>query len=259
MTSAPARPLPPVESNVRPLPVRSPVRRTAAALLGAALALTAACAGARPEHAGHAAHAASGPTAHAVPRAAVAPAARDAGDTDYSLYDLPAAWRDQRGAEVRLPSLAGTVRVVAMVYTRCAATCPLIVADLKRIEASIPAARRDAVGFVLVSLDPERDTPDRMARWAERTALDPARWTLLAGDAGAVRELAAVLGVRYQPAGAGGDEVVHTNVITVLDPTGAVVHQQVGLGAATRGTVDAVRALLDRPAAAPAGPGAGSR
>ena len=173
---------------------------------------------------------------------AVAAPAAPAGDA-YSLYDLPSVWRDQRGAEVRLPSLAGKVRVVAMVYTSCQATCPLIVGDLKRIEASIPAARRDDVGFVLVSLDPERDTPGRLAEWAARTQLDPARWTLLAGDADAVRELAAVLAVRYQPTA--GGELAHSNAIAVLDAAGAVAHQQVGLGAAAKGTADAVGRLLN--------------
>ncbi|MDF1501377.1 SCO family protein [Roseisolibacter sp. H3M3-2] len=164
----------------------------------------------------------------------------------YSLYDLPSTWRDQDGAALRLASLAGRPRVVAMVYTNCHATCPLIVADLKRVEASLPAARRDAVGFVLVSLDPERDTPGRLAEWAARTQLEPARWTLLNGDADAVREVAAALGVRYQPEAdaEGGGELAHTNVITVLDADGAPVHQQVGLGAAAAGTVDAVRRLL---------------
>ena len=160
----------------------------------------------------------------------------------YSLYDLPSAWRDQRGTELRLPALAGRVRILAMVYTSCHATCPLIVADLKRIEASLPAARRDDVGFVLVSLDPERDTPGRLAEWAVRTRLDPARWTLLAGSADAVREIAAALGVRYQPAA--DQEMAHTNVITVLDATGAVVHQQLGLGAETSGTIAAVQQAL---------------
>ena len=166
----------------------------------------------------------------------------DTADERWSLYDLPSAWRDQTGAALRLPALAGKVRVVAMVYTSCHATCPLIVADLKRIEASIPAARRDAVGFVLVSLDPERDTPGRLAEWAARTQLDPSRWTLLAGDDGAVRELSAALGVRYQAQADG--EVAHTNAITVLDAAGAVAHQQPGLGDPAGATVAAVRHLL---------------
>ena len=196
------------------------------------------------------ASACAGREAHAARASDSTRPAAEAAEGGYSLYDLPSAWRDQRGAAVRLPSLAGRVRVVAMVYTSCHATCPLIVGDLKRIEASLPADRRDDVGFVLVSLDPARDTPGRLAEWAERTRLDPARWTLLNGDADAVRELAAALGVRYQPqarAGGGpdgGTDLAHTNVITVLDAAGAVAHQQLGLGAVAAGTVDAVRGLL---------------
>jgi protein SCO1 len=203
---------------------RAALRTVALATLAAALA---AC-GPNASRASHAAH-----TAPATPAAAP-----DA----FSLYDLPSVWHDQTGAELRLPALAGKVRVVALVYTSCQATCPLIVGDLKRIETSLPAARRDDVGFVLVSLDPARDTPGRLAAWAARTGLDPARWTLLNGDADAVRELAATLAVRYQPQANG--ELAHTNAITVLDRAGAIAFQQVGLGAAARGTVDAVAGLL---------------
>jgi protein SCO1/2 len=160
--------------------------------------------------------------------------------SDYSLYDLPSVWRDQRGDSVRLADLAGRVRVVAMIYTSCTATCPLIVADLKAIEAALPPERRDGVGFVLVSIDPERDTPGRLAEWARQTRLDPARWTLLAGDDAAVRELAASIDVRYQAQPDG--ELAHTNGVTVLDRTGAIAHRQVGLGD-TRRTIDAVLAL----------------
>lgn len=215
------------------------MRRLPAALPLVLALLGAACAGQRGTSGDTARGAHDGHAAAAAPVAASAPGAPA---SDVVVYDLASTWRDQRGAELRLPALAGKVRVVAMVYTSCAATCPLIVGDLKRIEASLPAERRDDVGFVLVSLDPERDTPERMAEWAARTRLDGARWTLLNGGADDVRELAAVLGVRYQPQADG--ELAHTNAITVLDAVGAIAHQQVGLGAAAAGTVDAVRALL---------------
>jgi len=161
----------------------------------------------------------------------------------FSLYDLGSTWKDQRGETVPLGQLAGKVRVVSLVYTSCHATCPAILVELKRIEESIPADRRDDVGFVLVSLDPARDTPGRLATWAEGNQLDPVRWTLLNGSEAAVRELAAILDVRYQQLPDG--EVAHANVITVLDTSGTVVHQQVTLGDETRGTSAAVHRLLE--------------
>ena len=158
-----------------------------------------------------------------------------------SLHDLDGAWRDQRDVRVRLQEIGGTVRVVALVYTNCQATCPLIVASLKRVEASLPADRRSSVRFVLVSLDPARDTPGRLAEWAQATRLDPARWTLLNGSDGQLRELAAVLGIRYQRQPDG--EMAHTNAVTVVDRAGVAVHQQESLSD-SESTVEAVQALL---------------
>ena len=176
-------------------------------------------------------------TLAAAPAAPAAPAA-----TDWSVYDLPTTWVTQRGDSVRLADLAGPVRIVAMVYTECRATCPLIVADLRRILAAVPDARRADVGVVLVSLDPQRDTPGRLAEWAEETRLDPAQWTLLNGSDANVRELAATLDVRYQAQPDG--EVAHTNAIHVLNERGAVVHRQTGLGEPAAETAAVVAALL---------------
>ena len=79
------------------------------------------------------------------------------------------------------------------------------------------------------------------AEWAGHVGLDASRWTLLAGDDDAVRELAATLDVRYQAQPDG--ELAHTNAITVLDREGHVAWRQSGLGDA-RATMDAVADLL---------------
>jgi protein SCO1/2 len=159
-----------------------------------------------------------------------------------SLYDLPGEWRDPSGAPLRLADLAGRPRVVALVYTSCHATCPIILRDLKVIEAGLPAERRGEVGFVLVSLDPERDTPGRLAEWGAAAALDPARWTLLSGSEREVRALAVALGVSYQALPSG--EVAHTNVVTVLDEDGRIAHRRVGLDEPLGATSAVVAGLL---------------
>lgn len=159
--------------------------------------------------------------------------------TEFSIYHSATTWLDQRGSERRLRSLAGRVRVVAMVYTSCAVACPRIMLDMKRIEAELGPALADDVGFVLVSIDPERDTPERLAEFAAGSRLDPDRWTLLTGNPGDVRELAVLLGVQYRQAAPG--EWIHSNLITVLDRDGEVVHRQLGLGADPTATLEAIR------------------
>lgn len=158
---------------------------------------------------------------------------------ELSLYHATSAWWDAAGAERTLGSLAGRVQVVAMVYTSCAYACPLLLLDMKRLEAELGEAFADDVGFVIVSIDPARDSPARLATFAEGARLGPSRWTLLTGDDAGVRELAALLGVRYRESAPG--EFIHSNVLTVLDRHGTAVHRQEGLGAHPAETLAAIR------------------
>jgi protein SCO1 len=199
------------------------VTMTAVPLAGALL--VAACGGVLPDDAAvHAAHAAP----HASHATAAGLALADA--SPFSIYELDAHWQDQRGTTRPLASLAGRPQVMALVYTHCSSACPLILADMKRLEAELGAAAA-GVGFVLVSLDPERDTPARLGEYAAATRLDPAQWTLLTASPDAVLELAMLLGVRYRRV---NDGFEHSNVLTVLDGDGRIVHRQVGFGADPR-------------------------
>ena len=171
------------------------------------------------------AFAACTPSASTTHAHAASPSAASAGDR-YSVYDLGARWRDQRGNARQLSSLRGRPQVVAMIYTHCSTTCPFTVAEMKRIERESP---RD-VGFVLVSLDPARDDPARLATFASERGLDASRWTLLDGTNDSVRELATVLGVRYRRVSP--EELAHSNALTLLDADGAVAYQHAGLDAA---------------------------
>jgi len=170
----------------------------------------------------------------------VAPAAVAANG---SPYGLKSKWRAQDGREVALGSLAGKVRVVTMGFTSCAYACPRIVGDIQRIESALgdDAAR---TGFVFVSIDPVRDTPEQLAKFARERQLAPARWTLLNGDADAVRDLAVVLDFKYQQV---EQDFAHSNLITVLDKDGKPVHRLETLDGDIAPVVTAVRKLLSTP------------
>jgi protein SCO1/2 len=92
---------------------------------------------------------------------------------------------------------------------------------------------------VLVSIDPQRDTPGRLLEFAHGSRLGE-RWTLLNGDDDALIELAAVLGVRYRRVSE--TEFVHSNLITVLDAAGNIAYRQETLGEVT-GTAAALREM----------------
>jgi protein SCO1 len=145
-----------------------------------------------------------------------------------SIYQVRTAWRDMDGKPAQLRSLRGRPVALAMVYTNCTTACPLILADLKRIESALSPEARERVWFALFSFDSERDRPEVLKKFASAHDLDPSRWRLYHGGRAAVRELAMVLGIRYKKDARGDFD--HSNVISVLDREGVIRHQQVGLG-----------------------------
>ena len=138
--------------------------------------------------------------------------------TSYSLYDLESVWRDQRGTERTLASLRGRPQLISLVYTNCTSICPFTVAAIQLVEQKAG----DRAGYVLVSLDPARDSPARLAEYAAQRQLT-SRWTLFSGAEGSVRELAALIGVKYRRMQDG--EIDHSSTLTVLDAEGRVVAQ----------------------------------
>src|SRR5688572_2858454 len=77
-----------------------------------------------------------------------------AGATD-SLYalDLPVQTAD--GARRTLRSLAGKPRIATMFYAHCQSMCPLAIQALKELDGTLSATERQALGYVLLSLDPQ--------------------------------------------------------------------------------------------------------
>jgi len=144
-----------------------------------------------------------------------------------SVYQLESVWTTAAEQPLRLGQLQGKVQVLAMVYTTCESACPLIVSLMQRIEAALPPELRPDVGFVLVTFDPARDTPAVLSAYGTRMDLDPGSWLLLSGHPDDVLELATLLGIKYKRDQSGG--FLHSNVITVLNKAGEMVHRHEGL------------------------------
>lgn len=147
--------------------------------------------------------------------------------TDGSLYHLESKWTSDVGREIRLGVLRGKPQVVVMFFATCEFACPILLHDMKRLEAALAEQARDEVGFVLVTFDSQRDTVAALHAYREKQQLSPKRWTLLRGEPDDVRELAALLGINYQRDARG--QFAHSNLITLLNREGEIVHQVNGL------------------------------
>lgn len=165
-----------------------------------------------------------------------APAPEPAMLPDDSLLQLTSTWTTDEGATLQLNELSGQMLVVGMVFTHCEYACPVIVNDMKRIDAALPESARPNVRYVLVTFDLDRDTPQVLRGFRLRMGLPADRWTLVRGQTeDDTLELAALLGVKYKADARG--QFAHSNVLSVLDGEGRLVHQQVGLSASVDQTV----------------------
>lgn len=150
---------------------------------------------------------------------------RAAEPTRGSVYALDLDLVDQSGRTVSLDAQRGHPVLLSMFYTSCPMACPLLLQEIRSIEATVPAEHLAGVRVVLVSMDPEHDVPSALSGVVEEHGLD-ARWTLGAVPPGDVRTVAAALGVRYRPLPEGG--FTHTSVITLVDGEGRIVARAEG-------------------------------
>ena len=147
--------------------------------------------------------------------------------TDKSLYQLDSTWTNDAGQSLKLGNLQGPVQVVAMFFASCTYACPIIVHDMKRIEDALSESVRAKAGFTLVTIDPERDSPAALHSYRAAHKLRTDRWTLLHGTPDDTLELAALLGVKFKREATG--QFAHSNLITILNSEGEIIHQLVGL------------------------------
>lgn len=70
---------------------------------------------------------------------------------------------DQNGANFRFSSLRGNLVLLFFGYTYCPDVCPITLAEFKQVKESL-ARQADKVRFVFITVDPQRDTPEGLAK-----------------------------------------------------------------------------------------------
>jgi protein SCO1/2 len=145
-----------------------------------------------------------------------------------SLYNLHATLADQHGDELGLDAFRGHPVIVAMFYASCTTVCPLLIEQVKSIDAALPPELRAETRVLMVSLDPERDRPERLAELAASHGVRDPRWHLARSSQSSVREIAALLGVRYRQMSDGS--ISHSPLIAVLDRDGVLVARSERMG-----------------------------
>src|SRR5690606_2533289 len=157
---------------------------------------------------------------------------------EMSIFQLPSTWKTQNNEIVEFKNFQGEVLVVVMIYTTCKAACPRLVADMRNIEAKVKSKANQPVKYILVSIDPETDTPERLKAFAIENQMNSEQWIFLQGSDENTREFANILAVKYKEISP--IDFSHSNIISVFNQQGVMEHQQEGLGVDNKATVDKI-------------------
>ena len=166
--------------------------------------------------------AASPPTssAHATP-AATEPV------LDAPIYDLELSLTDQENTAIGLDVFKDSPVVVSMFYATCPFACPTLISDIKRLEQKLDPKLRAKTRVLLVTFDPDRDTPDKLMELAKVHKVDTKRWKFARANKEDTRALANVLGLKYRQLASG--QFNHSSVISVVDGKGLIRGRVEGL------------------------------
>jgi protein SCO1/2 len=128
---------------------------------------------------------------------------------------------DTTGRLVRLSGLRGHVVLVSFIYTSCTDACPLVI---QRMAVLGDRLERDGLGarvlLLSITVDPTRDSPEVLARYAARFRANPARWRFLRDEPGRLEAVLAAYD-EWTRARPGGD-IDHPARLYLIDSGGVV-------------------------------------
>ena len=140
---------------------------------------------------------------------------------------------DQNERPVKSADLKGKVLLVGFIYTNCPDVCPLTTTRMRELQERLAKAGMLGNDTMLlsISVDPDRDTPAVLAKYAANYGADTATWPFLTGKTDYVRTVVVEgfhLGAEKTPTHDHGGsptptyEVAHSDRLVLVDKHGTV-------------------------------------
>jgi len=126
---------------------------------------------------------------HYLPDSTITKTIRGKKETDTVWHTL-ADFRlfNQMGQWITWNDLKGKIVIADFFFTRCPTICPALTRNMKRLQESINNGQKvgdqtnKLVHFLSFSIDPNRDSVQRLKFWADKYQINPEKWWLLSGD-----------------------------------------------------------------------------
>jgi len=158
---------------------------------------------------------------------------------------------NQENKPVSWNELKGKIVIADFFFTHCPTICPSLTKNMKRLAESIYNGEKvgdqtnKQVHFLSFSIDPERDSVERLKYWADRFQINPEQWWLLTGSKKTIYDL--IIHEMKIPVedGMGVDtNFMHTDHFVLIDSSRHVRGYYHGLDSASLATLSEDLVLL---------------
>lgn len=134
-------------------------------------------------------------------------------------YQLNSTLIDESGQQVTLKRWQGKASLITMEYASCQFVCSAAVSTLMALQRRADDEHQD-IEFLIISLDPEHDTPAAWRRYRQLRNLTRSNWHYLTPRPQDLPLIAGALGVRYWR---DGETLMHDFRVLHVNPAGETV------------------------------------
>jgi protein SCO1 len=136
--------------------------------------------------------------------------------------------RRNEGKPLEPRKYRGKTLVLNFFFTSCGVVCPAQAKVLRETRRALPADVRERVEFLSVSVDPENDTPEALARFARKHAPSFADFTFVRASEDGTRALTKRLAAFDTTRPDGAEPAGHTTAVYLFDPHGRLMQRYGG-------------------------------
>src|SRR5262244_3155724 len=111
--------------------------------------------------------------------------------------NLPVVTQDGKALKFYDDVIKGKIVLISFIYTNCPDICPLTTARIAQVEEKLGEIVGRDIFLISLTVDPERDSPERLKGFAEAFGAGPG-WLFLTGRPDHIRLINAKLGNKSQ-------------------------------------------------------------
>ena len=125
--------------------------------------------------------------------------------------------KNQIGAPVTFPADTAKIYVVNFFFTSCTSFCRHMNTEMQRVKQAFD--KNDFVRFMSITVDPGKDTPERLLTYSKSFGAEPGKWDFLTGDKALIYDLARkdfLVDALPDPGQPGN--IIHSPMLILVDP-----------------------------------------